>query len=222
MKKLNISEFFSKGCTLTNALDLGVDLEHEIAWNQVLMDEFEYQEEQNYQPQRIPTWDKPLTKSVPMAYEALTQEIIESGFFDEYFKIFGKFDQYEHMLHHTCKGYENLWHGHFKDASHVHILCYFGSDNRQEPDGGKLEVGRIKEGTQIDFDQYHLVGDLNKVETTGSFACNHGDIAVVWNLNPYILHQVTKVLTDTPRYTYMIACGYKSNIDPKKRFSTYL
>jgi hypothetical protein len=219
--KLDIANFFSTGCVGAKVTDLDLELEHEIAWNQILLDDFEFQDEESYQPQRIPTWDKPLTNAVPMAYQALVEKFIDSGYFDQYFSIFKRFDKLEYMLHHTVQGYENLWHGHFKDASHMHLFFYFGSD-RSEEDGGKLEVGRIKEGTIIDFDKYHLVGDMNKIEKTGSFMCDHGDMVLVWNANPFLLHQVTKVLTEKPRYTLMVSCGYKSNIEDEKRFSKYL
>lgn len=219
---LNIGDLFKDGCIKTTVKEIGLEIEFNLTWAQILSDDLVYEQETDYQPQRIPTWDVPMSKDIPMIYEYTIKKLVDTGFFTEYFDIYGEFDEYEYMLHHTVKGYEILWHGHFKDASHLHILMYFGSDSRKPSDGGILEVGRIKEGTSLDFGNYHILGDVNKVETIGSFNCNHGDIVVLWNANPYILHQVTKVLTDVPRYTFMTTCGYKPNINKKRRLSKYL
>lgn len=218
MKSLNLGEFFKHGCaeyTITNGL--------KEAWSQVMVDDFVFEESSAYQPHRIPTWDKIDTTFVPPAYINMAESFINSGVFSEYFNVHGKFDSYDYMLHQTLNGYENLWHGHYKDGTHVHLLFYLGSSNRKESDGGKIEVGRIPYTEEIQFGDYHNIHGKYEIEKTGSFVANHGKVVVVWNANPYIVHQVTKVTSDVPRYTLMVACGYKSNFNPdRKRVSIHL
>lgn len=211
---MSVSELISKGSLLFN--NKGLETMYGMAHNRILMDDFEYEDGCEYQPQRIPTWDKP-NGTVPQEYLNLINRFsFRNKAIVEYMNIHGCFDNIEVMLHHTLEGYENLWHGHYTDASRIHVLFYFGGE-REEKHGGKLEVGRINQDKNIDFDRYHIVGDLNEVKLLNSYNCSHGNIVVINNSDPYILHQVTKVSGKLPRYTLMAALGYEVNFNKEKR-----
>lgn len=187
-------------------------------WDMTMIDE--YQIESEKMCSRCPVWENKSNQwgdneHVPQVYKDFIKEVFDCGMLDPYFRFFGRFNHQIYMSHHTAKGYVNPWHGHFLDGMHMHLLVHMGIDKRDpEVDGGAVQVGRIKKW--IEFNDYTNIGDSGEVTLLGSVPCHHGQMTVLLNSDPFVVHQVTKVLNDKLRYTFMVACGYRDNADPNK------
>ncbi len=108
--------------------------------------------------------------------------------------------------------YINEYHSHSYDGSHMHIFIYLCPQRRTINDGGLTEIGEVVDKESILYDPIGFYQTLPKLSATHqTFIPETGLAIVVNNINPFFRHRVTEVLTDKPRYTFMMAFGYKDN-----------
>lgn len=211
---LDISKLYNDGYCVT---DVGHLESFHYLWGYILQDPCIIEEGSAYDV-RSPLWDNKTdlyndNSHVPKEYQKLLRDIIDSGILKAYTNIHGEFNKFLYMGHFTGAGYKNPWHGHFYDGMHIHLLIHFGhSDRDYDLDGGVVEVGRIV--GKVDMEDYYNV--RSEVKKSGQVLCNHGQMTVLLNTDPFVMHQVTEVKSEKTRYTLMIACGYLDNVVKEK------
>lgn len=156
---------------------------------------------------------------VPEYYKHIVNNLIEAGYFKPYTDTYSEFDFIKVMLHRTDKGYNNYWHGHWQDGSHLHLLLHFSEPDVRDTNllGGRIEFGFLMDQKQFGYQEKYNQTQINKVRVTGSYPSNNGECQVLLNNNPLVVHQVTDVLSNSLRYTLMVSLGYKKNIDITKK-----
>jgi len=169
-------------------------------------------------PVETAQWDKPFHKKewAPKIYRMATEYLLNSKLLRTYQDVYGKFNFIKIMLHKTPKGYINTFHSHTYDGTEMHILLHFGKDRNMQ-DGGLIEIGEVMDKENVIFNPIDFYeSNPKKHLVTCSSVVDTGLCTIINNQHPYFRHQVTEVLTDKPRYTLMIAVGYKNKIQKRK------
>lgn len=207
---LSISKLYNDGFCV---LDVSHLESFHYLWGYILQDPCVIEEGSAYDV-RSPLWDNKTdlytdNSHVPKEYQKLIEDIVSTGLLKPYTNIHGDFNKFIYMGHFTGAGYKNPWHGHFFDGMHIHLLIHFGHKNRDyNEDGGVLEVGRAI--GNLDMEDYtNIKLPINK---SGHVLCNHGEMTVMLNSDPFVMHQVTEVKSEKTRYTLMVGCGYQDNV----------
>ena len=209
--EFNFLDFWTKGgfAFEFDATDKLAALKNHVLYNQ------KYIRELNGKiPTEVADWDCDWTmrENPPSVFNDVRDTILKSRMIKSYEKVYGDLNFSKQMFHRTPKDYENLYHGHTYDGSHMHIFVYVTDQERVDLDGGFIEVGEVVDRQNVKFNPVDFYTSSPRLHCTHlSLKVRNGLGIVINNINPYFRHQVTKVQTNAGRYTYMLALGYENN-----------
>jgi hypothetical protein len=171
-------------------------------------------------PVKTAKWDTDFDQkeNPPVIYKDILAYLLSSNLLRSYQNIYGNFSFIKLMMHETPKSYINTFHSHTYDGTHLHILVHLSAKNRTQKDGGLIELAEVVDKENVIFnpkDFYYSNPKYHKI--TLSSVVHTGLCTIINNINPYFRHQVTEVFSDLPRFTFMVALGYSSQVQSINR-----
>ena len=177
-----------------------------------------------------PDWDADYTNITPAFYEAqqkyidILKPIVDNeNYFDYWRTLRGPFDELVVSINKMDKGSQMGWHWDGFDGSVLQLMLYLNLEERTRHDGGCLEVGVSYQPMIHDsdpFPHWSPSTGLNEVKGNVLTKCSlvpENETAIILNNdNPLYVHRVTQCLTDKPRYSVLLQCGYKTLWDGNK------
>lgn len=205
--KFDLDKFYKYGFTTTK-----VDVEYCDLLLKLIRQELFQQESGRYGSDNLSFRVFPEYEAHPRVATAFQTDLIESfwetlaeqDYFSYFRSSFGKFTKIFPLALKYRERDGMAWHFDVFDASHLLNILYVTDEQFMERDGGALEIAKV----MVDKDGCPFPDSVIKV---GVVTPNHGTLVTIDNMNPTLLHSVTKLGCTKERIALSCQYGYLEN-----------